>query len=50
MSRSGYVDDYEYLELYRASVERAIRGKRGQAFLRELAKVLDSVPPWFISS
>lgn len=43
MSRSGYSDDYEYLGLYRRTVERAIGGKRGQAFLRELATALDGM-------
>jgi hypothetical protein len=42
--RSGYTDDCEYLELYRASVERAIRGKRGQRLLRELLLALDAMP------
>lgn len=44
MSRSGYSEDCENLELYRASVERAIYGKRGQAFLKELAAALDAMP------
>jgi len=44
MSRSGYSDDCENLGLYRASVDRAIRGKRGQAFLREMAAALDAMP------
>jgi hypothetical protein len=44
MSRSGYSDDYDYVELYRATVERALQGKRGQAFLRELAESLDAMP------
>lgn len=46
MSRSGYCEygDYDHLNLYRASVERAIKGKRGQKFLRELAKSLDDMP------
>lgn len=44
MNRSGYSEDCEFLELYRANVERAIRGKRGQAFLRELAAALDLMP------
>lgn len=44
MTRSGYVDDCENLELYRATVDRAIHGKRGQAFLKELAAVLDAMP------
>lgn len=44
MSRSGYSEDCENLELYRASVERAIQGQRGQAFLRELAAAMDEMP------
>jgi hypothetical protein len=47
MGRSGYVDDYEetgLLNLYRAAVERAIKGKRGQAFLREMLAALDALP------
>lgn len=44
MSRSGYGEDCEYLELYRATVDRALHGKRGQAFLRELAAALDTMP------
>lgn len=44
MSRSNYSDDYEYVDLYRRTVENAIRGKRGQAFLREMAKALDEMP------
>ena len=44
MSRSGYVDDPEHLELYRANVARSIQGRRGQAFLRELAAALDAMP------
>ena len=48
MSRSGYSDsddfDYWELNLYRANVERAISGKRGQAFLRELIAALDALP------
>lgn len=44
MSRSGYVDDCDYMNLYRASVERAILGKRGQAFFRELASAMDAMP------
>ena len=38
MSRSGYTDECEYLDLYRGKVERAIKGKRGQKFLQELAQ------------
>ena len=44
MNRSGYSDDCEFLDLYRANVDRAIAGKRGQAFLRELAAVMDAMP------
>ncbi len=45
MSRSGYVDDWDMETfLYRGRVTRAMRGKRGQAFLRELAKVMDAMP------
>lgn len=44
MSRSGYVDDYEYAELYRANVERVLRGARGQALLREMLAALDALP------
>jgi hypothetical protein len=44
MSRSGYSDDCEFLGLYRASVDRALAGKRGQTFLRELINALDSLP------
>lgn len=46
MSRSGYTDDCDGWELimWRGAVSRAIKGKRGQAFLRELANALDSMP------
>ncbi len=44
MSRSGYSDDCEYVNLYRGRVERAIKGSRGQAFLKELAKAMDEMP------
>lgn len=43
MSRSGYSEDAEYLALWRANVDRAIAGKRGQAFLRELLDALDAI-------
>lgn len=46
MGRSGYVDDFDEigsLNLYRATVERSLRGKRGQAFLREMAAALDAM-------
>lgn len=44
MSRSGYSDDCDYMDLYRATVERSIKGKRGQAFLLELAEAMDEMP------
>ena len=46
MSRSGYSDDLSETELnlYRGAVESAIRGKRGQAFLRELLADMDAMP------
>jgi hypothetical protein len=44
MSRSGYSDEYENLQLWRNAVARAIRGERGQAFLKELLAALDALP------
>lgn len=44
MSRSGYNEDCENLNLYRGNVERVLRSKRGQAFLRELAAQMDAMP------
>lgn len=47
MSRSGYTDDCENnwsLICYRGAVNAAIKGKRGQAFLRELLVALDAMP------
>lgn len=44
MSRSGYSEDCSNLGLWRGNVERAIRGRRGQAFLREMADALDAMP------
>lgn len=45
MSRSGYSDDCdESIGLWRGAVARAINGKRGQAFLRELAEAMDAMP------
>ena len=48
MSRSGYCDDYGdddplALGRYRAQVASAIRGRRGQALLRELLAALDAM-------
>jgi hypothetical protein len=44
MSRSNYTDDCEHLELYRATVNRAIDGKRGQKMLRDMLAALDAMP------
>lgn len=47
MSRSGYTDEIED-ELaagrWRGMVKSAIRGRRGQAFLREMAAAMDAMP------
>jgi hypothetical protein len=46
MSRSGYSEDLENWSLirWRGQVMSAIRGKRGQAFLRELVEALEAMP------
>jgi len=46
MSRSGYHDDCEGWDLirWRGAVKSAIRGKRGQEFLREMIAALDAMP------
>lgn len=49
MSRSNYSEDYDEefanaLALYRSSVDQAINGKRGQAFLKELLAALEAMP------
>jgi hypothetical protein len=46
MSRSGYTDecDYEYFPMWRGQVASAIRGRRGQKFLRDLIDGLDALP------
>lgn len=48
MSRSGYDDDYgcgdNSIYLYRAAVERALKGKRGQDFLHEMLQAMASLP------
>lgn len=46
MSRSGYSYDLDNWALikWRGQVASAIRGKRGQAFLRELIAALDGMP------
>lgn len=47
MSRSGYVYDcMDWWDLirWRGAVASALRGKRGQAFLREMLAALDALP------
>lgn len=47
MSRSGYTDECENnwsAICWRGAVASAIRGKRGQAFLREMLGALDTMP------
>ena len=47
MSRSGYTDDcddqWRHI-MWRGAVKSAMRGKRGQEFLRELLATLDAMP------
>ncbi len=46
MSRAGYTDDFDdhrSLNCWRGAVASAIRGRRGQAFLRELRDALDAM-------
>lgn len=47
MNRSGYVDevdDYWAYIRYCGARNKAIKGKRGQAFLKELLEVLEAMP------
>jgi hypothetical protein len=46
MSRSGYSEELDNWALirWRGAVNAAIKGARGQAFLRELADALDAMP------
>lgn len=47
MSRSGYTDDCDSqweLIRWRGAVASALRGKRGQVFLREMLAALDALP------
>lgn len=46
MSRAGYSDDIDQWQMirWRGQVASAMRGKRGQAFLRELIVALDALP------
>jgi len=53
MSRSGYSDDIDdnwALIKWRGAVKSAIRGARGQAFLRELLTALDTMPEKALAS
>ena len=46
MSRSGYSEDYDdqwRLICWRGAVTSSIRGKRGQAFLREMLAAMDAL-------
>lgn len=47
MSRSGYTDDiddqWQFIR-WRGAVKSAIRGKRGQTFLREMRDAMDALP------
>lgn len=44
MSRSGYSDDAENVAMWRGAVASAIRGRRGQAFLKETLAAFDALP------
>lgn len=46
MSRSNYCDDLDQWDLirWRGAVKAAIRGRRGQAFLRAMRDALDAMP------
>ncbi len=46
MSRSGYGDDCETWDLirWRGAVASALRGSRGQAFLKEMLAAFDALP------
>lgn len=50
MSRSGYIDDMDDMDdvlahgRWRGRVASAIRGNRGQAFLKEMLAALDALP------
>lgn len=44
MSRSGYSGDCENIAMWRGAVASAIRGRRGQAFLKEMLAAFDVLP------
>lgn len=44
MSRSGYSDDCDNVDLWRGAVQRAATGYRGQHLLKKLRDALDAMP------
>lgn len=50
MSRSGYSEGCEgwRLIMWRGAVNSAIKGKKGQAFLRDMVAALDAVPGQYL--
>lgn len=44
MTRSNYTSDADNLAMWRGQVASAIRGRRGQKFLRDLIAALDAMP------
>lgn len=53
MGRAGYTDDCDEnwsLIRWRGAVKSALRGKKGQAFLRELITALDAMPEKSLTS
>lgn len=47
MSRSGYSDDFDdhwSLVMWRGAVTSALKGRRGQAFLKEMLAAMDAMP------
>lgn len=44
MRRSGYSDDGDNCNLWRGAVQSAIKGKRGQKLLIDMAEALDAMP------
>jgi len=44
MSRLYYDEDWDYSGLQQGWLRSAVRGKRGQSFLRELVAALDALP------
>ncbi len=44
MSRSDYLEEGDYYDLYRTNVERTITSKKEQKILKELAQLMDAMP------